>query len=185
MKTPGNQDAEVTVKLLGEFASHYELTGGTYKTRATITAKPISIATARTQDRSYERNNTSVTILEVTFKDSTNTLVATLTSFDYTATGKMVNANVGTDKKVTVTVTLQGKAADNYKLVSNMTTAKVAITQAKGGVLQEENLKQKFSDPEAEDLHTRLHRTSCRGDMDIQHFRGTNFGICKGGTGYD
>lgn len=74
----GKQDAEVTVKLLGEFASHYELTGGTYKTRATITAKPISIATARTQDRSYERNNTSVTILEVTFKDSTNTLVATL-----------------------------------------------------------------------------------------------------------
>lgn len=142
----GKQDAEVTVKLLGEFASHYELTGGTYKTRATITAKPISIATARTQDRSYERNNTSVTILEVTFKDSTNTLVATLTSSDYTATGKMVNANVGTDKKVTVTVTLQGKAADNYKLVSNMTTAKVAITQAKGGVLQEENLKQKFSD---------------------------------------
>lgn len=142
----GKQDAEVTVKLLGEFASHYELTGGTYKTRATITAKPISIATARTQDRSYERNNTSVTILEVTFKDSTNTLVATLTSSDYTATGKMVNANVGTDKKVTVTVTLQGKAADNYKLVSNMTTAKVAITQTKGGVLQEENLKQKFSD---------------------------------------
>lgn len=142
----GKQDAEVTVKLLGEFASHYELTGGTYKTRATITAKPISIATARTQDRSYERNNTSVTILEVTFKDSINTLVATLTSSDYTATGKMVNANVGTDKKVTVTVTLQGKAADNYKLVSNMTTAKVAITQAKGGVLQEENLKQKFSD---------------------------------------
>ena len=142
----GKQDAEVTVKLLGEFASHYELTGGTYKTRATITAKPISIATARTQDRSYERNNTSVIILEVTFKDSTNTLVATLTSSDYTATGKMVNANVGTDKKVTVTVTLQGKAADNYKLVSNMTTAKVAITQAKGGVLQEENLKQKFSD---------------------------------------
>lgn len=142
----GKQDAEVTVKLLGEFASHYELTGGIYKTRATITAKPISIAIALTQDRSYERNNTSVTILEVTFKDSTNTLVATLTSSDYTATGKMVNANVGTDKKVTVTVTLQGKAADNYKLVSNMTTAKVAITQAKGGVLQEENLKQKFSD---------------------------------------
>ena len=142
----GKQDAEVTVKLLGEFASHYELTGGIYKTRATITAKPISIAIALTQDRSYERNNTSVTILEVTFKDSTNTLVATLTSSDYTATDKMVNANVGTDKKVTVTVTLQGKAADNYKLVSNMTTAKVAITQAKGGVLQEENLKQKFSD---------------------------------------
>lgn len=95
----GKQDAEVTVKLLGEFASHYELTGGIYKTRATITAKPISIAIALTQDRSYERNNTSVTILEVTFKDSTNTLVATLTSSDYTATGKMVNANVGTDKK--------------------------------------------------------------------------------------
>ena len=142
----GEQDAEVTVKLLGDFNAHYELTGGIYKTRATITAKPISIATARTQDRSYERNNTSVTILGVTFKDSTNTPVTTLISSDYAATGKMVNANVGTDKKVTVTVTLQGKAADNYKLVSNMTTAKVAITQAKGGALAEENLKQKFSD---------------------------------------
>ena len=142
----GEQDAEVTVKLLGDFNAHYELTDGIYKTRATITAKPISIAIALTKDRNYERNNTFVTILGVTFKDSTNTLVATLTSSDYTATGKMVNANVGTDKEVTVMVTLQGKAADNYKLVSNMTTAKVAITQAKGGVLQQENLKQKFSD---------------------------------------
>ena len=142
----GEQDAEVTVKLLGDFNAHYELTGGIYKTRATITAKPISIAIALTKDRSYERNNTSVTILGVTFKDSTNTPVTTLISSDYAATGKMVNANVGTDKEVTVTVTLQGKAADNYKLVSNMTTAKVAITQAKGGALAEENLKQKFSD---------------------------------------
>ena len=142
----GEQDAEVKVILRGDFDSHYELTDGTYMTRATISAKPISIAIALPQNRSYERNNTSVTILGVTFKDSTNTSVTTLASSDYTATGKMVNANVGTDKEVTVTVTLQGKAADNYKLVSNMTTAKVAITQAKGGVLQEENLKQKFSD---------------------------------------
>ena len=142
----GKQDAEVTVKLLGDFNSHYELTGGTYKTRATITAKPISIATALTQDRSYERNNTSVTILGVTFKDSTGTTVTTLTSSDYTATGKMVNANIGTDKEVTVTVTLQGNAAKNYSLVPNMTTEKVTITQANGGALAEENLKQKFSD---------------------------------------
>lgn len=142
----GEQDAEVTVKLLGDFESHYELIGGTYTTRATITAKPISIATAFTKDRSYERNNTSVTILGVTFKDSTNALVATLTSSDYTATGKMVNANIGKDKEVAVTVTLQGNAAKNYSLVPNMTIAKVTITQAKGGALTEENLKQKFSD---------------------------------------
>lgn len=142
----GEQDAEVTVKLLGDFDSHYELTDGTYKTMATITAKPISIATVLTQNRSYERNNTSVTILGVTFKDSTNTPVATLISSDYTATGKMVNANVGTDKEVTVTVSLQGNAAKNYSLVPNVTTAKVAITQANGGALAEENLKQKFSD---------------------------------------
>ena len=142
----GEQDAEVTVKLLGNFESHYELTGGTYKTRATITAKPISIETALTQDRSYERNNTSVTILGVTFKDSTDTTVTTLISSDYTATGKMVNANIGTDKEVTVTVTLQGNAAKNYSLVPNMTIEKVTITQANGGALAEENLKQKFSD---------------------------------------
>ncbi|MFQ8981218.1 MAG: hypothetical protein ACLR6I_12440 [Waltera sp.] len=66
-----------------------------------------------------------------------------------------------------------------------MTTAKVAITQAKGGVLQEENLEAEILRPEAEDLHTRLHRTSCRGDMDIQHFRGTTSGSAKVGTGYD
>ena len=142
----GEQDAEVTVTLRGDFNSHYELTDGTYKTRATITAKPISIATALTKDRSYERNNTSVTILGVTFKDSTNTTVTTLKSSDYTATGKMVNANIGTDKEVTVTVTLQGNAAKNYSLVPNMTTAKVTITQANGGALAGENLKQKFSD---------------------------------------
>ena len=142
----GKQDAEVTVKLLGNFESHYELTGGTYKTRATITAKPISIETALTQNRSYERNNTSVTILGVTFKDSKDTTVTTLKSSDYTATGTMVNANIGTDKEVTVTVTLRGNAADNYKLVSNMTTEKVTITQANGDALAEENLKQKFSD---------------------------------------
>ena len=142
----GKQDAEVTVKLLGNFESHYELTGGTYKTRATITAKPISIETALTQNRGYERNNTSVTILGVTFKDSTDTTVTTLTSSDYTATGTMVNANIGTDKEVTVTVTLRGNAAKNYSLVPNMTTAKVTITQANGGALAEENLKQKFSD---------------------------------------
>ena len=142
----GEQDAEVTVNLLGDFDSHYELTGGTYKTRATITAKPISIAIALTQNRSYERNNTSVTILGVTFKDSKDTTVTTLISSDYTATGTMVNANIGTDKEVTVTVTLRGNAAKNYSLVPNMTTAKVTITQAKGGALAEENLKQKFSD---------------------------------------
>lgn len=142
----GKQDAEVTVKLLGDFNSHYELTDGTYKTRATITAKLISIAAALTQERSYERNNTSVTIWGVTFKDSTDTTVTTLTSSDYTATGKMVNANIGTDKEVAVTVTLQGNAAKNYSLVSNMTTEKVTITQANGGALAEENLKQKFSD---------------------------------------
>ena len=142
----GEQDAEVTVNLLGDFDSHYELTGGTYKTRATITAKPISIAIALTQNRSYERNNTSVTILGVTFKDSTNALVATLASSDYTATGKMTDANSGTKKDVFVTVTLQGNAAKNYSLVSNMTTEKVTITQANGGALAEENLKQKFSD---------------------------------------
>ncbi len=140
------QTVKVEITLMGDCAEKYTLENDTYKAYAYINAKPISIATALTQGRSYERNNTSVTILGVTFKDSTDTTVTTLRSSDYTMTGKMVNANVGTDKKVTVTVTLQGNAADNYKLVSNTTTAKVAITQAMGGVLQEENLKQKFSD---------------------------------------
>ena len=140
------QTVKVEITLMGDYAEKYTLENDTYKAYAYINAKPISIATVLTQNRSYERNNTSVTILGVTFKDSTNTPVATLISSDYTATGKMVNANVGTDKEVTVTVSLQGNAAKNYSLVSNMTTAKVAITQANGGALAEENLKQKFSD---------------------------------------
>ena len=140
------QTVKVEITLMGDCAEKYTLENDTYKAYAYINAKPISIATVLTQNRSYERNNTSVTILGVTFKDSTDTTVTTLKSSDYTATGRMDNANSGTTKDVSVTVTLQGKAADNYKLVSNMTTAKVAITQAKGGALAEENLKQKFSD---------------------------------------
>ena len=140
------QTVKVEITLMGDCAEKYTLENDTYKAYAYINAKPISIATALTQERSYERNNTSVTILGVTFKDSTNTLVATLTSSDYTATGTMVNANIGKDKEVAVTVTLQGNAAKNYSLVSNMTTEKVTITQANGGALAEENLKQKFSD---------------------------------------
>ena len=140
------QTVKVEITLMGDCAEKYTLGNDTYKAYAYINAKPISIETALTQDRSYERNNTSVTILGVTFKDSTDTTVTTLTSSDYTATGKMVNANIGKDKEVAVTVTLQGNAAKNYSLVSNMTTAKVTITQANGGALAEENLKQKFSD---------------------------------------
>ena len=140
------QTVKVEITLMGDCAEKYTLENGTYKAYAYINAKPISIAAALTQNRSYERNNTSVTILGVTFKDSTNTTVTTLISSDYTATGKMVNANIGTDKEVTVTVTLQGNAAKNYSLVPNMTTAKVTITQANGGALAGENLKQKFSD---------------------------------------
>lgn len=140
------QTVKVEITLMGDCAEKYTLENGTYKAYAYINAKPISIAAALTQERSYERNNTSVTILGVTFKDSTDTTVTTLISSDYTATGKMVNANIGTDKEVAVTVTLQGNAAKNYSLVSNMTTEKVTITQANGGALAEENLKQKFSD---------------------------------------
>lgn len=140
------QTVKVEITLMGDCAEKYTLENDTYKAYAYINAKPISIETALTQNRSYERNNTSVTILGVTFKDSTNALVATLTSSDYTATGKMTDANSGTKKDVFVTVTLQGNAAKNYSLVSNMTTEKVTITQANGGALAEENLKQKFSD---------------------------------------
>ena len=140
------QTVKVEITLMGDCAEKYTLENDTYKAYAYINAKPISIETALTQNRGYERNNTSVTILGVTFKDSTNALVATLKSSDYTATGKMTDANSGTKKDVFVTVTLQGNAAKNYSLVPNMTTAKVTITQANGGALAEENLKQKFSD---------------------------------------
>lgn len=142
----GVQDAEVRVKLLGDFDAHYELTSETYMTRATISAKPVSIATVTTENRSYKRNDTSVTISGVTFNDADGKPVTTLTSSDYKVSGKMADANIGTDKEVTVTVTLQGDAANNYSLAPNTTTAKVTISKAAGGALTGDNFQQKFSD---------------------------------------
>ena len=142
----GVQDAEVRVKLLGDFDAHYELTSETYMTRATISAKPVSIATVTTENRSYKRNDTSVTITGVTFNDADGKPVTTLTSSDYKVSGKMADANIGTDKEVTVTVTLQGDAANNYSLAPNTTTAKVTISKAAGGALTGDNFQQKFSD---------------------------------------
>ena len=142
----GVQDAEVRVKLLGDFDAHYELTSETYMTRATISAKPVSIATVTTENRSYKRNDTSVTITGVTFNDADGKPVTTLTSSDYKVSGKMADANIGTDKEVTVTVTLQGDVANNYSLAPNTTTAKVTISKAAGGALTGDNFQQKFSD---------------------------------------
>ena len=143
----GEQDVEVTVELLDNIAAHYELTSKTYMTKATISAKPISIANVTTENRRYKWNDTSVTITGVTFNDADGKSVTTLVNgLDYTMSGKMADANIGTDKEVTVTVTLQGDAANNYSLAPNTTTAKVTISKAAGGALTGDNFQQKFSD---------------------------------------
>ena len=143
----GEQDVVVTVELLDNIAAHYELVSKTYMTKATISAKPISITNVLPQTRSYKRDDTSVTIMGVTFNDADGKPVTTLVNgLDYTMSGKMADANIGTNKEVTVTVTLQGNAANNYSLVPNTTTTTVTITKAAGGALTGDNLQQKFSD---------------------------------------
>lgn len=144
----GNWQVTVKVSLKGSFDETFQLESNTFTTTttATITPKPISIADVTTENRSYKRNDTSVTITGATFNDADGKPVTTLTSSDYTVTGVMTDANIGTDKEVVVTVTLQGDAANNYSLVSNTTTAKVTINKATGGALTGDNFRQKFSD---------------------------------------
>ncbi len=141
------QTVKVEITLMGDCAEKYTLETDTYKAYAYINAKPISIANVLPQTRSYKQNDTSVTIMGVTFNDADGKPVTTLVNgLDYTMSGKMADANIGTNKEVAVTVTLQGNAANNYSLASNMTTATVTITKAAGGALTGDNLQQKFSD---------------------------------------
>ena len=144
----GGRLVDIRVKLQGDFAKKYVLEADTYTTVANIEAKTISIGSATVKDRDYKQGDTSVTVSSVTFLDQDGNPCTMLTEgTDYTVTGVMADADIGVDKKVTVTVTLLGDAKSNYYLSSgNTTTAKVTISKAAGGRLTAYNLWQKFSD---------------------------------------
>ena len=121
------QEVKVEVTLLEDCAKNYELEAATCEARATIFAKYISIVGATAVGREYVKDNRSVTIRSVDFKDVVTSLVK---GTDYTVTGEMADADAGTDKKVTVKVTLSGDAANNYYFDDNTTTTKVDISKA-------------------------------------------------------
>lgn len=121
------QGVDVKVTLSKDCAKKYELKADTYEAFARIEAKTISIESVTAESRSYEKDNTSVTISDVIFKDAVRPLVK---GTDYDVTGEMADADAGTDKDVDVTVTLTNDAAGNYSLIYDKYTAKVTISKA-------------------------------------------------------
>lgn len=121
------QKVTVEVTFLKDCVKNYELEAATCEARATIFAKYISIVGASAKGREYKKGNTTVTIDSVDFKGVVTPLVK---GTDYTVTGEMKNADAGTNKEVTVTVTLSGDAATNYNLSDTMPTTTVDISQA-------------------------------------------------------
>ena len=125
--SPQEVKVKVEVTLLEDCAKNYELEAATCEARATIFAKYISIVGASAKGREYKKGNTTVTIDSVDFNGVVTQLVK---GTDYTVTGEMKNADAGTNKEVTVTVTLSGDAANNYYFDDNTTIATVDISKA-------------------------------------------------------
>ena len=123
------QEVKVEVTLLEDCVKNYELEAATCEARANIIVKNISIVGATAKGREYKKGNTTVTIDSVYF-DGVVTAAPLVKGTDYTVTGEMKNADAGTNKEVTVTVTLSGDAADNYNLSDTMPTTTVDISQA-------------------------------------------------------
>ena len=121
------QEVSIKIELKGDYAKNYELKEDTYTAYAYINAKPISIVSATAVGREYVKDNRSVTISSVEFDDVVTSLVK---DTDYTVTGEMADADAGTNKEVTVKVTLSGDAATNYNLSDTMPTTTVDISQA-------------------------------------------------------
>ena len=121
------QGVDVKVTLSKDCAKKYKLKADTYEAYARINVKTISIESVTAENRSYEKDNTSVTISDVIFKDAVRPLVK---GTDYDVTGEMADADAGTDKDVDVTVTLTNDAAGNYSLIYDKYTAKVTISKA-------------------------------------------------------
>lgn len=107
-------DGFTTITATAAAAYDYKSTSTSYDLYVDI--QPVSIINASVPDKSYD-GTTESEVGTVTLSDSN-----LVQGVDYTATAVFDDANVGTDKTVTVTVTLIGDAADNYTLTSNTTT---------------------------------------------------------------
>ncbi len=98
----------MVTKSTAENAPTVNITGigiytGTVKKTFTISPKPVTITGATATNRNYVKDDTSVSIDEVTFSD--NVLLSKDT--DYVATGVMADDMMGDSKDVIVTVTMK------------------------------------------------------------------------------
>lgn len=98
---------------------------GTTQATWEITPIDITITGATAEDRSYSAGNLTVSIIAVTFDNATFVL-----NRDYTVTGTMENDRAGDNKGVTITATLVGLAATNYRLISAEFKTTVNIQKA-------------------------------------------------------
>ena len=113
---------------------------GTATKQFTIAPKTVSITSAVAADRAYNGSD-SVAITSVTFDESA------LTTADYTAAGKMADANAGVGKTVTVTVTLTNA---NYTLSTGTTITTVTISKAPAPALFNRAVSVKYSETAAQ-----------------------------------
>lgn len=130
-KTSGTNAKVYTVIVTGK--GNYS---GVTTAQWTITPKEITISGATAVTRSYASNNKDVEISGVTFNGAVLTKDA-----DYTATGKMDDADAG-NKTVHVTVSLKNS---NYALPSNSFDTTVLIEQADARTLDDVLINQKYS----------------------------------------
>lgn len=112
----GENTAVITIKGKGNYNGERTL-------NFTIKPKPVKITSAAAADRDYQEGDTGVEISSVTFADAASADVPLVPGTDFTVTGEMEDDSAGTDKKVTVTVTLTNP---NYTLDPN--TAETTVT---------------------------------------------------------
>ncbi len=129
----------------GTNADCYKLSETTTTISATITPKPITIATATAASRTYEKGNKNVDVA-VTFNGALSALVK---DTDYTVTGTMADDTAGTAKDMDVTVTLTNP---NYSLAQNTTTTTVTIGKLAAPTVTVSDISQKWSDTTEKEL---------------------------------
>ena len=89
----------------------------------TVNKASLTITGATISNKEYD-GTTTANVSSVAFNDSNLTI-----GTDYTATATFADANVGTNKTVTVVVTLTGDAQDNYFLTSTTYNGTANITE--------------------------------------------------------
>jgi hypothetical protein len=120
-----NKPVTVTFTLTGSAASNYTVDGpsSVNSVTANITAKALTITGITAANKIYDSNTTA------TLSGGTLSGIVGTDNVTFSATGAFANADVGTGKAVTVTVTLGGTSASNYT-ITNPTGVTANITKA-------------------------------------------------------